>query len=490
LPPSASSESSHADRESQSHNIGRVARNSFFLTAQPLFLNVLSLLAVAYIARTLGVADFGIFNLVTTYVMLFTPLAQVGLNRVMVRDLAPLDDKAAYTARMLPLRVLITGLAAVAIVATAVLAGYDSRTTMAIIAGCSIFLAQMLAEIFGDMFVATERIHFAVITQLVGGLTLTILSVAVLYVGLGLFSMIGAYAFGQSLGLVLLIYFAHKNLFRLQWRPDTQFAARKLMEGLPFFASTMMWSVTSRIDTIVLSKRSTPEELGLYTAAMLLVARMGIVPQGVSTALLPVMSRLFGTGDAREASSIIRRISDTLVIFVLPAVVFVSAFSTTITSVLFGSRYVGAGIVLAIGVWILLCGCIVAVQFSVLAGSMREKAIMKSYAVTTVYCVASNWILVQLYGMIGAAAASLSTQVLLAVLFAWHSPVRAIVSRSVLLKTLALSAAMLLAVFATGGWNVWYSMGFVVSIAAGGAFAIGLVRLDQLRWLSRTFARA
>ncbi len=487
---SASLEGSPSDHGSQSHDIRRVARNSFFLTAQPLFMNVVSLLAVAYIARTLGVTDFGIFNLAITYTMLFYPVAQGGLNRVMVRDLASLDDKADYTARILPLRVIITGLAAFALTLTALVAGYDGRTTLAIIAGCSIFVGQMLAEIFGDVFLASERTHFSAIAQLVAGLTLTALSVAVLYIGLGLFAMIAVYAFGQFLGLGLAAYFLHTKFFRLGWHIDWRFGAQKLTEGLPFFASTMMWSLTSRIDTVVLSKWSTPVELGLYTAAMLLVTRMGIVPQGISTALLPTISRLFSTGDIQEASAIIRRMSDTLIILVLPAVVFVGAFSGAITSVLFGSHYAGAAIVLTIGIWILLLKCIIAVQFSVLAGCKREKSVMKSYAITTVYCVVSSWILVQSYGMVGAVVASLSTQLLLTVLFVWYSPIRRMFHPAVFLKTVVLGAAMLVAVSATNGWNQWYSMALVASLAAGGAFAAGLVRLDQLRWLGQTFRRA
>jgi len=480
----------HPHPGGQSSDIRRVARNSFFLTAQPLFMNVVSMFAVAYIARTLGVADFGIFNLVTTYAMLFNPVAQAGLNRVMVRDLASLSDKAEYAARMIALRAVITGVAAFGMVLTAAVAGYDGRTTLAIIAGSSIFVGQMLAEIFADVFLAFERTRFTAIAQLVAGLTLTVLSIAVLYIGLGLFAMIAVYAFGQFLGLGLAVYFIHTKFLRLRWHADWRFAAKSLAEGLPFFASTMMWSITSRIDTLVLSKSSSPAELGLYTSGMLLVARMGILPQGISAALLPTLSRLFSGGETREASTIIRSVSDTLVVLVLPAVVFVVIYSGTITSVLFGSHYVGAAAVLTVGIWILLLKCIIAVQFSVLAGCKREKDVMKSYAVTTGYSILASWLLIRSYGMIGAAFASLSTQILLTVLFLWYSPIRRMIHLGVALKTVGLGGAMLATAYAVSGWNTWCSMGLVASLAAGGAFASGLVRLEQLTWLRRTFRRA
>ena len=475
---------------SRSHDIGLVARNSLFLTAQPLVMNLVSLLAVAYAARKLGTADFGIFNLVTTYTMLFYPVAQAGMNRVMVRDMASAADKADYAARMVPARVFVTGAAAAGIVLTAFVAGYDSRTTLAILAGTSIFMGQMLQEMVADVFLACERTHFTAVAQFSAGLTLQALSVAVLYAGFGLFAMIAAYAFGQFVGVGLSLYFLHTKFFRLRWHLDLRFAASKLAEGLPFFASVMMWTLFTRIDTVVLSKWGTAAELGLYTAPMLLVARLGIVPQGVSTALLPAVSRLWAGGETRQVADLVRSVSDTLLILALPSVVLVGAYADPITTLLFGADYAGSGLILAIGIWIVLFRCVGAVQFSVLAGSNREKHVMRVYAGVTVYCVGATWLLVRGFGMIGAVLGSLSTQVLLTVLLAWYSPVRRLFHAGVALRTAGLSAVMCVTAYATRGWNPWVSMGFVASLAVAGAFALSLVRPDQLVWLGRTFRRA
>ena len=474
----------------QSEDFRRIARNSLFLTLQPLVMNLVSLLAVAYIARTLGVSDFGIFNLVTTYAVLFNPLAQAGMNRVMVRDMASLDDKAGYAARMFPLRVVITGLAAVGLVVTALVAGYDDRTTLAIVAGSSIFVGQLLAEIFADVFLASERTHFTAIAQLVAGLTLTVLSVAVLYVGLGLFAMIAVYALGQFLGLALSVYFLHTRFFGVRWRPDRRFARQKLVEGLPFFASMMMWTLMSRIDTVVVSKWCSPVDLGLYTAAMLLVTRMSVIPMGISTALLPTISRLWSTRGEKEASDLVRGVSDALLIIALPAVIVVGAFSSTITSVLFGPGYGRSSVVLTIGIWTVLLRCLGSVQFCVLAASNRERNVMKSYVVATVYCIVSNWVLVSSYGIVGAATASLSTQLLVTILFAWYSPVIKMFHTAVVAKATCLGGAMLVAAYATRGWNPFLSVGLVSSLGASLAYAVGLVRPENLTWLAGVFRRA
>jgi O-antigen/teichoic acid export membrane protein len=67
-----------------------VLRNSLFLTVQPVLMNVVSVFVTGYMARVLGPSDFGMFNFVLSFTMLFYPIAILGLNRVSVREMAGL----------------------------------------------------------------------------------------------------------------------------------------------------------------------------------------------------------------------------------------------------------------------------------------------------------------------------------------------------------------------------------------------------------------
>ncbi len=65
----------------------RVAKNSLWLIAQPVLLNLLSLLAVPYITRMLGEEDYGRFTLGFALIAMFSPLVNMGLRAITVRDL-------------------------------------------------------------------------------------------------------------------------------------------------------------------------------------------------------------------------------------------------------------------------------------------------------------------------------------------------------------------------------------------------------------------
>jgi O-antigen/teichoic acid export membrane protein len=462
---------------------GLVARNSFYLTAQPLFMNVVSLCAIGYIARTLGVADFGIFNLVFIYTALFFPVAQAGANRTMVRDMALAEDKAGYVARMLPVRVATMGIALVCIILSVGVAGYDRRTTLAIVAGSGVFTAQMLAEVFADVFLGCERTEMSAIVQLVAGLTLTGLSVAVLLAGFGLYAVIAVYALGHLTGIGVASYILQKHFFRLRWTFDLHFARSKIVEGLPFFASTMLWFLTTRIDTLVLSKMASAVELGWYTTAMILVSRLSVLPQGLSTALLPTLSRLDAT-DRQRGSKLVCELLDKVLVVALVSAAFTTLFARDIVSVLFGRAFAAGAVVLAVGIWAVVLRCVSFVQFSFLTARHQERKVMATYAVSTAYCIVATVALVSRLGMLGAVLAFLSTQGLIVALFAWYSGFTRVFTTGVVVRTAAVMAVMAAVTYGTRTWAPWYSMPAVLVSAVAGLFAFGLVRAEDVRHLT------
>src|SRR4051794_29361338 len=84
----------------------RVAKNSFWLIAQPLLMNAISLLAIAYIARKLGKENYGRFVFAISFIGMFAPLTNLGLRLLTVRHIATSDrkDLSEYLGKMTVLR--------------------------------------------------------------------------------------------------------------------------------------------------------------------------------------------------------------------------------------------------------------------------------------------------------------------------------------------------------------------------------------------------
>ena len=417
----------------------KIIRNSMYLSLQPLLLNFISLFVVGYIARKLGKADFGIFNFVTAFTMLFYPLAVLGLNRITVRDLSSLKAPQDYAQQMFALRFGIVVIATSIIIIVAKMAGYPDRTNFAIYLASLIFFSQLVSETFTDVFNASQKMEFTALTSLVSGLTLTILSVVVLYLGYGLYELLGVYAFGQALGLGLAVVLITKCFFKIRLRFNWTFSSNKLLEGSQFFLMTMMWFVMTRIDTVFLSKQISMEQLGLYTASMLLVTKLMIIPQAISGALLPAFSQAYSLGDMDGISKIWGSLVSKILLFAIPFILSVSIFSNEVITIVFGAQYAEANIVLKIGILSFLFTCVTFCEFSLLTAIRKQKFMLYSYIASGIYCIITNLILIKKFHSIGAVIAFTTTQFLIFIFFTlitvrfistflpWHSLVKLVV---------------------------------------------------------------
>lgn len=392
-----------------------ILRNSLFLMTYPLLLNLLSVLVIGYIARKLGPSDFGIFNFVIIFVMTFLPLGRMGLDNVAVRDLAALraDNNAArrYIDDVISLRILIAVATLVAIVLAAKLIGYPSRIQLAIYYSLALVFFQLLSESFTDVFRSYERMEFVALPNLIGGTVLTVLSVWVLYSGYGLYELIGVYGAGHLLSSVMAVVLVARLLGPVRPRLNLKIHQECIGKGLPFLITSLMWHLMQRLDTIFLSKVATAEELGIYTAALVIITKLLIVPQSIGSAAYPAFSTLASENRVDELNNLVRYFFALTIVGAIPVTLVVSYFSKEFIELLFGERYSASSIFFKYAIWVCLIQLFGSISFSVLASRKQERLIIIVYFFATIVCIGLNIWLTVYYKSIGALISFVSTYV-------------------------------------------------------------------------------
>jgi len=69
------------------HNLKRAIFNSSWLLAEKIFRSVISLFVIIWIGRYLGPEQYGIYNYVFAYIVIFSSIASVGIDGVLIREL-------------------------------------------------------------------------------------------------------------------------------------------------------------------------------------------------------------------------------------------------------------------------------------------------------------------------------------------------------------------------------------------------------------------
>jgi len=89
------------------HELWKIIGNINWLTFQNIFQNVIGLVVVAWVARYLGPNQFGLINYALSFVALFSALATLGLDNIVVRNIvSDPENKRRYLGSTLVLKFL------------------------------------------------------------------------------------------------------------------------------------------------------------------------------------------------------------------------------------------------------------------------------------------------------------------------------------------------------------------------------------------------
>lgn len=393
----------------------RVGVNSVWLIAQPLFLNVVTLLAMGYITRQLGKSGYGVFNDGFAIVALYAPLANLGLRTVVVRDLAEQRADAArvfgaYLALRLGLALLVAGL----------VAAYFAwrppgmqRGVVVMLAALSMLL-QVLTQSLGDRFRASERMRPVAVAEMAGGLSLTALSVLALALDFGLVGFTVAYVLGTGIGLAVI---TRSYLPAFGWpRPNLDRALMRgqLRQARPFIVMQWVAGVTDRpvIDIRLLMETAGAAVTGSYSAVALLVNRLGVIPQGVTGALFPAVAAGYAERRA-EVEQTVRGAMLYLAIATVPLAVAVSFVAGPVVRLVFGAEYASAAPALAILIWVVPLLGPNLLMYDCLAAVRRQNVAAAITLAGGIGLIALYALLIPRFGAVGAAASLVAKEALL-----------------------------------------------------------------------------
>lgn len=461
----------------------RVIRNSFWLIGQPLLMNVISLVATAYIARTLGRANYGRFVFALSFIAMFTPLTNLGLRFLAIRHLATAgkQDVSAYIGRIWLLRLTLALLGASLAAASVALMGRSPETRQVVYLASCIIALQAVTTTATDVFQAFENMRLVAQVQFVSGILLTVLSVVVLYAGLGLNGVMGAYVVGNVCGAALAVYYLFTRYTVPRFAIDLRFWRTSLGAAAPLFLPNFVREAGTRFGVVMLGGLVDQDAVGSYGAAGTLVERIAIIPDGVCSALFPTLAATYERSQA-EAAALYRRFFRYFLIVALPIAVGATVLARPIIELIYGSRYERSPTVLVILVWGLFANFFVQLQgWSIAAIKQERKAFFAPILATAVYlplCLA----LVPRLAEYGLAAASIGMAGVLSLRY--RPIVRAhLTARSakvgLVIRVLAANAIMAAAVFAARGLPALLSIPLGAAVYGVALVALGAVPLSE-----------
>lgn len=368
---------------------------------------VITFISTAYIARHLGPGNYGELSYAISFVGVFSFMASLGVEQILVRDLVRYPEKRnTYLGSAIFLRVLASTFAIVVCIGSALLIS-QKDVSLWLIFIISLTHLSGSFQLLGSEFQADAQSKYPSIFSFGVIIILNILKIVTILFNQGVIYLALIILLEPILYSLLYIYLRSKYYGNVRnLTINKTICITILKESFPLVFASAFYVIYSRIDQVIIKNMINAESVGLYDAAVRVSEVSYFIPNIILASLFPAII------NAKKHSEDLYHKRIKKLFLMLIGISTLLALATTLVSkylilVIFGAGFLGAIPVLVIYVWSNIGAALNVLTQQILLSENLTKYI----SVTTFFGMATNVILnmalIPKYGIEGAAFATL-----------------------------------------------------------------------------------
>ena len=393
-------------------------RNTSWLFVEKILRMVVGLFVGIWIARYLGPEQFGLFSYAQSFVGLFAAIATLGLDGIVVRELIKDESRLNEligTAFWLKVTGAIGVLVVLAIAVDLISIGTYANTLVFIIASATIFQSFNVIDFYFQSKVMSK---FAVYANMISLFLSSIVKITLILNEATLVAFAWVVLFDSLILACGYIYFylKQKNSIFFHWKFSKQTAVSLLKDSWPLILSGMVIAIYMKIDQIMIKEMIDSKAVGQYAAAVKLSEAWYFIPMVIASSLFPAIV------NAKEQSKELyyerlQKLYDLMVWIAIAIALPITFLSDWIINLLYGAQYSQSGAILMIHIWagvFVFLGVVSSKWF--ISENLQKYSFYRTLAGALINIIL-NYILIPVYGIYGAAYATLVSQAIASYLF-------------------------------------------------------------------------
>lgn len=394
----------------------KAAQNSAWIIVQNIVTMILGLIVISFIARYFGPRKYGVFNFVLSFVGLFSSIAAIGINNVVIKDLTmnP-ENEGKILGTSLVIRLVASVVLIILSQAMLFMINGSDKTIMAIGLLISLMMIFNSFEIIDYYLRYTLKMKYIAIIKIITCIVLSALKIGCILFKFGLIF----YAFSYLIEIILytiLMIFVYKHIkkkeIKYRWKFDKGYAKALLSKSWYFALSSAMIMIYLRIDQTMLGYIFEDKTVvGIYSAAVKVTEMWVFVPLALIASMNPIIIGFKKTDEKKYKENLDRLyyiISAMCIVFTIGIIIF----SKLIILILYGREFIEASKMLYILVFGTFFGMIGSVHYIWLICEDKQKYCLFYSFSGCISNIIFNIILIPKYGGYGAAIATLISQII------------------------------------------------------------------------------
>ena len=312
----------------------------FYLLSSSGVTVALNVVLIGFVARALGVENFGLYSTIISFVGLFQFLSDFGLNRTLLKFGSTSISNTQFSfgnALFLKTILIIPTFALVTLVGY--LAGYRNSEIVIF----ELFTLTMVLESYGSIFSSIRRIlgDFKLVSFF--RILKTTINLVIVIIALSINNSVLYLALASVLlNIIIFIVSLINSVLLLKPKLKLELVKDFFKDSTIFSLSDFFVGIYAKISTVLLSIFSNLHAVGIFSAAIKFTNVANLFPNQVRFALLPTIYRILEDDKIKESENqkrVFKIIFKYMVIFATPFVISIFLFSGSIIHLIFGRTY-------------------------------------------------------------------------------------------------------------------------------------------------------
>jgi len=319
-----------------------VVRNTFFLSIANLLSRGIGFFYFVFLARILGVDQFGHYNFAIALVYNFYPVADFGVERLILRDLSKDAQKAQdYFQKIIPLRFI---LALISVFLVTLIGFFLSKSNFDRL-NIFIFSLCLFPWTFNQLVAgignALERMEIQSLAIVLMSLLTAVFGGLVAFLGGSVPQILLAALFSNLIVSFIMVNQSGKLGLNFVIKWDSDFGKKVLAQSWVFASIMIMAVFYLRMSIVMVNFFKGAYYTGLYSSVFKFIEASILIPQSLALALFPQMARLLQKNRKKLAQNYFFSLI-IILLMSLPFFIIFYFFPGEVIKIAYGSKYLEA----------------------------------------------------------------------------------------------------------------------------------------------------
>lgn len=389
--------------------------------------NLARFLAMVWIARYYGPSDYGMLVFVLSFVTFFSAFSDIGLSNLTIREISKNSSLANLYAENITVLKIILGTATYIFIVIAISflsKGEAEPVRISIFLGLYAII-NSFSIFFQSFFRANQKMEYETLSRSIQNLALLAIVFFIISKNMEIANVGIAFFASAATGFATSFYIIRKHYSNTFFRINIFVCKKIIKKAWPFGFSLIAVSTYETFDSILLGMTRSREEVGFYGAAYKIALMSAIFASIVTSSFFPLLSRKYQES-IEQLKNAADKLSKALLIFAWPLLIGFLALSDNIILAIYGAEYKASIFIFQILVLSKISIYFTAIFGQVIQAANRQKLHFKITSRGAALNILLNLALTPIFGINGAAIASLATSIF--ILFKMRSASMRIIS--------------------------------------------------------------